>query len=113
MVPDKNQREQETALACDLTAIAATQREQHLSIAGRVFAAAQELRELPDGYALRLADSASNITLASEFIARERLCCPFFSFELVLEKERGPLWLQLRGREGVKAFIEAELNLKR
>jgi hypothetical protein len=30
---------------------------------------------------------------------------------LIAEQEGGPLWLRLRGREGVKAFIEAELGL--
>src|SRR6185436_16363361 len=43
---------------------------------------------------------------------RERLCCPFFTFEIVAEREGGPLWLNLRGRKGVKAFINAELGVK-
>lgn len=33
-------------------------------------------------------------------------------FELIAEQEDGPLWLRLRGREGVKEFIEAEIGIK-
>ena len=39
---------------------------------------------------------------AAEFVTYERLCCPFFAFELEVEKENGAMWLKLRGREGVK-----------
>jgi hypothetical protein len=75
-------------------------------------AAIKETQELSDGYALRFPSDQSTILLVAEFISRERLCCPFFTFELVAEKEDGPLWLRLRGREGVKEFIKAELGLK-
>lgn len=67
---------------------------------------------MPDGYAFRFPSKQSTILLASEFIARERLCCPFFTFELVIEPEDGPLWLRLRGAEGVKEFIKAEFGIK-
>ncbi|SRR6266487_1418789 len=97
---------------CNMAALDTKERDRHLTVIRQLHQATEEVRELPDGYALRFVDSTPNIALASEFIARERLCCPFFSFELVVEKERGPLWLHLRGREGVKGFIEAELNLK-
>lgn len=110
--PANESTQTESPFACNLGALDTMERVRHLAVMLQLHQATEEVRELPDGYALRLADSMPNITLASEFIARERLCCPFFSFELVVEKERGPLWLQLRGREGVKAFIEAEFNLK-
>jgi hypothetical protein len=41
-----------------------------------------------------------------EFIAVERKCCPFFAFELVFEPQEGPMWLRLKGPEGVKSFIK-------
>ena len=67
---------------------------------------------MPDGYAFRFAASQPNLLLVSEFVSRERACCPFFTFELVAERNEGPLWLSLRGREGVKEFILAELDIK-
>ena len=64
-----------------------------------------EREELPDGFAYRFApDDAILLTLA-EFIARERLCCPFFRFQLDLEPG-GPLWLRLTGSDGAKELIE-------
>jgi hypothetical protein len=66
---------------------------------------------LSSGYRDYPAEVVSTV-LPSEFIARERLCCPFFTFELVAEQEDGPLWLHLRGREGVKDFIKIELGVK-
>jgi hypothetical protein len=32
-------------------------------------------------------------------------CCPFFTFELTFEPDSGPIWLRVRGQEGVKEFI--------
>jgi len=49
--------------------------------------------------------------MAAEFITLERLCCPFLTLALEVERERGPLWLKLTGREGVKPFLRAELGL--
>jgi hypothetical protein len=49
--------------------------------------------------------------MAAEFMTLERLCCPFLTLTLEVERERGPLWLTLTGREGVKPFLQAELGL--
>jgi hypothetical protein len=46
---------------------------------------------------------------AVDFIANERLCCPFFGFTLEIEPEGGALWLRLIGPEGIKLFIRAEM----
>lgn len=70
----------------------------------------EEIRELADGYEFRLADDSSAITTAAEFISLERLCCPFLNFGLEIKAEGGPVWLRLRGREGVKAFIREEIS---
>ena len=48
--------------------------------------------------------------MAAEFIALERLCCPFLNFGLEIKAEGGPVWLRLSGREGVKAFIREEIS---
>jgi hypothetical protein len=103
---------EESPFACDMTALDPEGRNRHAIVTRELKDAIETVRELPDGYALRFTASQPSILMVSEFIARERLCCPFFSFELVTEKEGGPLWLRLRGRDGVKGFIQAELNIK-
>ena len=96
--------------ACDMTAIAVEERPRHVAAIRAVFGAVEAVRELPDGYAFRLANDAALLERAAAFIAKERLCCPFFGFALTLEPEGGPLWLHLTGREGVKPFIRAEIG---
>jgi hypothetical protein len=102
---------QESPLACNMLALDAEGRKRHKAVSEQMRAAVKEVQPLPDGYAFRFDAEQATILLVSEFIARERLCCPFFRFELIAEQESGPLWLRLRGREGVKGFIEAELGL--
>jgi len=37
---------------------------------------------------------------------------PFFEFEVSLDRHNGPVWLNLKGLEGVKDFIPQELGLR-
>jgi hypothetical protein len=39
-----------------------------------------------------------------DFFSSERICCPFFAFELIFEPNLGSIWLRVRGAEGVKVF---------
>lgn len=96
--------------ACDMTAIEASQRGQHVATIDELFRAVEEIRELPNGYAFRLPDGPDVLIKAAKFIALERLCCPFFGFTLEAEPEVGSLWLSLTGRDGVKPFIRAEIG---
>lgn len=87
------------------------QRERHRVVAQHLRGAIQEVRELPDGHAFRFHVEPSTVLMAAEFMTLERLCCPFLTLTLEVERERGPLWLTLTGREGVKPFLQAELGL--
>jgi hypothetical protein len=90
--------------ACNVNGL--TARYQELSRA--LFSAIQDKSELRDGYAFRL-PSASLMTVA-EWVSLERKCCPFFAFGIEQPKDQGPVWLRITGPEGVKAFIEEELQ---
>ena len=99
----------EIALACDLAAIPAEEREAHELLAKQLFfASVPDRQELPDGYAFRF--RADQYPLLAAFIANERLCCPFFQFTLEVTPAQGPLWLRLTGGDGVKEFIRAEFS---
>lgn len=56
---------------------------------------ANRLKNLSDGYAFRFKAASQMILEAAEFIACERLCCPFFNFELAIEQDTNRLWLPL------------------
>src|SRR5215210_2465025 len=81
-------------------------------LAGGLFAAVEEVAELPDGYAYRFANDGSQVEPLLEFIATERRCCPFLTFELAFEPHGGPLWLRMRGSPQVKAFVAGAFNTR-
>ena len=99
-----------TPFACDMTAIPTDKRGAHHALIRRLITEAlQEVSELPDGLTFRF--PAAEYDAVTEFVGRERLCCPFLTFTIELSPERGPLILRLTGAEGVKDFIRAELHL--
>ena len=101
----------ESPFACNMAVLTAEQRTRTFSLLDKLKTKIQEVDELPDGFALRFQTDAEMVKDVAEFITYERLCCPFFDFELVVEREGGPLWLRLKGREGVKDFIRMEFGL--
>lgn len=100
-------------IVCDLTAIPANVREQHVLNAPRIFQAAQEIQALPNGYAFRLPNEPGMWMALATFVENERHCCPFWAFGLTVEPNGGPLWLQLTGVEGTKQLLETALSEQR
>jgi hypothetical protein len=99
---------QETPIACLLTEREFAVRSE--AIKQSLFAAVEQLDELPDGYAYRFpGDDSWEMTLL-EFIAAERRCCPFFTFEIVFTPHGGPIWLRLRGSDEIKAFVREQFH---
>ena len=100
----------ESPFACDMNAIEADDRLKHLATIETLFGLVQEVTELQNGYRFRLPGESHVWMLASDFVALERLCCPFVDFNLEVEREHGSMYLSLTGREGVKPFIIAEVG---
>ena len=100
----------ESPFACDMTAIAPDQRGAHMATIEKLFRSVQSMRELPDGYAFELPNESNVLLTLAQFVDLERLCCPFFGFAIDVEREGGPIFLSLTGREGVKPFIMAEIG---
>ncbi len=93
-----------------MDAIELSKREPHIATAKHLFSRVNEIRELQDGYSFRLHDEPDLLQKLGQFIALEKLCCPFFGFTVEVEPEGGAVWLKLTGREGVKPFIRAEID---
>ena len=93
-------------IACRLTAMTDEQRKRHTYLREQMQKGVKEVKELPDGYAFRFVADAKTLTNLAEFISLERLCCPFFTFELVVGGGDSPAWLRLTGGEGVKEFLK-------
>jgi hypothetical protein len=97
----------DAAVACALLGREFEERKE--AITRELFAHAEQIEELPDGYAYRFPSDDPWPEKVLDFIVAERQCCPFFTFEVIVEPNDGPLWLRLRGSEEIKAFIGAEL----
>lgn len=99
--------ETELPIACDLTAIPLSERTEHVSVSLHIFEQAEQVQELPTGYAFRFANEPGLFMQLAQFVGNERRCCQFFAFGIELEPGGGPLWLRLTGGEGVKDFVQA------
>lgn len=93
----------EPLIACNFNAIDPAQRGTHEAVVGNIFASVLEIRELANGYGFRLPPETPMLYKTIEFVANERLCCPFFTFNLVITEEQ--FWLELSGTEAVKGYI--------
>lgn len=97
--------------ACNLFALNEAERQRHQAVFQEMQGHLQSVQELPDGYALAFPPQPAVLMLLAEFVSRERRCCPFFTFEIRVEGDDTPFWLKLTGEEGIKPFLEAEMNL--
>ncbi len=98
----------EPLILCNPGAIAPAEREAHAAVAQAIFSSSTilEIRELANGYGFRLPLEADMLHQVAAWIANERLCCPFFTFTLVVGEQ---FWLELSGTEAVKALIQVEI----
>jgi hypothetical protein len=111
-ITSETNQEGEAPFACSLTALSAAERARHKEVSSQLHAAVTETRELPNGYAFRLSGERRSLTMVSEWVSLERLCCPFFTFQIEAGAEAQPIWLRMTGREGVKQFMQSEFGIK-
>ena len=97
---------------CNLKALSPVERERLHQLVEKLKGARIETKELPDGYAFRLQSEQISFSELAEYVSSERKCCPFFDFEIELQRDGGPLWLRLRGKEGVKEFMRHEFEIR-
>lgn len=98
----------EAVIACNPRAIATNQRNDHEAVAKEIFSfdSVLEVRELPNGYGFQLPLETTMLHKVITFVANERLCCPFFTFTLVIGEQ---FWFELTGNQEVKDYIKAEI----
>ena len=84
-------------IACDLAALSVEQRstERELLAAFRAAAGAPEEKDV------------ALLTRLGEFLALERLCCPFLNFELLVPAGRQAVSLHIYGDPAVKSFVRS------
>ena len=97
--------------ACNMKAMSTAQRKRHTEVLSPALQSAKlNVNELPDGYAFQFTSDAKTYQTVTEWVANERLCCPFFNFDIRVGDESAPMTLHITGPDGVKQFIKAELS---
>jgi hypothetical protein len=92
-------------VACNWSALTAEQQERQRDLYRQLRADVEEVQELEDGYAFRYSTDSGGVLLAvAEFVANERLCCPFFEFGITVERAGGPMWLRMTGAGKPSSF---------
>src|SRR5829696_727075 len=73
------------------------QRERYRALRHQLSKDLHEVRELEDGYAFRHSSEAEVLIALAEYVALERLCCPFFDFAIEVGRDGGVVWLKMTG----------------
>jgi hypothetical protein len=92
-------------VACDPSAIPASDRRRWFELAKQVYGAVQEVQELKDGYVCRLPGSAETLRDLSEYVSLDRQCCSFLRWTIRVEPEQGELWLALTRTPTAKRYL--------
>ena len=101
--------QRESPFACDRTALTPEVRKRHFEELGPALVSLRKsVRELPDGFEFEFPKDEKTYQLLTEWAFQERLCCPFFDLDVRMEREGGPLFLRVTGREGVKDFVKVD-----
>jgi len=102
----------QTGFYCNLNALTPEERASHHLLTLKLAAARVETTELANGYAFRMQPGSVSLADLATWISWESKCCPFFDFEIELQRDGGPLWLKLRASEGGKAFMQHEFKIQ-
>jgi hypothetical protein len=99
----------ESPLACNRHAFSAEERKRHFDVLiPALRSRIKSVEESVDGYQFEFHSDEATFELVAHWADGERLCCPFFEIEL--DHEAGAVWLRLKGPDGAKKFIRAELS---
>lgn len=104
------QKDAAPVFACNPKAISAAERPRYAGLVKRLRAAVRDRTEISDGYAFKLDSKSITLPEAAEWIAMERLCCPFLTLQLSASGNQAHWVLTLTGPAGVKALLEAEFR---
>jgi hypothetical protein len=89
-------------VACNLTGNEYKARREEVT---ELFKLAQAVEELADGYSYSFMGSSEIAQKLTNFVLTERVCCPFFIFELQFAPNFSSIRLNLRGSAEIKQFL--------
>ena len=97
-------------LTCNMGVFSPDQRESHIVTTTKLFESVQSVQEVENGYEFTFPSDTEFISQIAEFIADERLCCPFLNFTLKIVSNNEPISLSLTGPIGTQEFLRIEFE---
>lgn len=95
-------------VACNLGTLTTEQRRREQEILAKFRAAQLPASAIDGGYRFDVPCGPADLAELGEFVALERLCCPFLSFRLSIGAALAPVFLEIVGEgRAVEAFIRA------
>ena len=95
-------------IVCTLTPIALRARREGLL--ADLLRQAEACEQSPQGYRLRFAPTGETLSTIARAVDAERQCCRFLRFEIAVEPDEGPIFLELSGPPGTREFVQALLE---
>jgi amino-acid N-acetyltransferase len=90
-------------IACTLTPPELQSRRNDLLVG--LLNAAEKSEATDEGYRFRFAASSDTLAQIAKLIDAERVCCRFLRFQLTVEPDLGPMWLEVAGPPGTADFL--------
>ena len=98
-------------LSCNLAALDEAQRKRRALLAEWLQVGTVDIIDVPGGYAFHLDPVSLAAQHVTEFIALERLCCPFLTLNVRPGRgDHGPV-LEVSGGEEIKAFVASQFGI--
>jgi hypothetical protein len=92
---------------CNIGALDTAERARHKEVTEKLITSRAEIVETENGYEFQFSPSTISVRELADFVAAESKCCPFFDFQIDVERGGRRLRLRLSGDEGVKPFMRA------
>jgi hypothetical protein len=64
-----------------------------------------------DGHRLRFTAGDETLSIITQTVEAERQCCRFLRFQITVEPDGGPIWLELSGPSGTGEFVSALMDV--
>lgn len=88
---------------CNLNALTPEERMEQSNAFKHLLPLFVDRKELADGY--RLSGPAIPLPILTQWIDRERRCCPFLRFQVDFAPEQGPVSVTIRGPKGTRELL--------
>ncbi len=98
----------ELPIACNLDALSPEQRSREQALLAEFRTLFRNPEETAQGFRVAVTAEPALLARLGEFLALERVCCPFLTFDLSVSAAQGPVTLHVHGGPETKRFLRSE-----